>query len=246
MAWGDAFLHGQLHEGLRYDIVKGPAVSGAHTYKSLCVAAKQEEHRLEELQKRQQYRKPSGQPEGTRQQQPRKHVVGKPAYEQARPSYGVRKCYICNKPGHYAFQCKAKRTESSGQKKKPVERPAAKQVSTEHVSPSPEQVGGISDQGGGDSKQKEVSPLDLLLSSSGDEEETIRMVRVVDKGSLPHLAKVLIQGVPAEGLVDSGADITIIGGELFRKVAAAARLKKHDFQKADQTPRTCDRVTYEL
>ena len=35
------------------------------------------------------------------------------------------------------------------------------------------------------------------------------------------------------GIIDSGADITIMGGELFKKVAAAARLKKRDFKKAD-------------
>ena len=51
----DAFLYGQLHEGLQYEIMAGSAVSGAHTYKSLCVATKHEEHRMEELQMRQRY-----------------------------------------------------------------------------------------------------------------------------------------------------------------------------------------------
>ena len=31
-------LHGQLQEGLRYDIMTAPAVSGSHGYKELCVA----------------------------------------------------------------------------------------------------------------------------------------------------------------------------------------------------------------
>ena len=30
-----------------------------------------------------------------------------------------------------------------------------------------------------------------------------------------------LQGVPVEGIVDSGADITIINGEVFKKVAAS-------------------------
>lgn len=50
-----------------------------------------------------------------------------------------------------------------------------------------------------------------------------------------------IQGVLAYGIVDSGADITIIGGELFKKVAAVARLKKRDFKVANKTLRNYDR-----
>ena len=40
------------------------------------------------------------------------------------------------------------------------------------------------------------------------------------------------------GIIDSGADITIIGGELFKKVATGAKLKKRDFKKPDKVPRT--------
>ncbi len=39
----ETFLHSQLQEGLRYDVMKGPAVSGAQTYRELCVAARNEE-----------------------------------------------------------------------------------------------------------------------------------------------------------------------------------------------------------
>ena len=53
-------LHGQLQEGLRYDIMKAPAVSGSHGYKELCLASRNEEKRLAELAKRRQYSKPSG------------------------------------------------------------------------------------------------------------------------------------------------------------------------------------------
>ena len=72
----DVFLYGQLHEGLQYEIMAGSAVSGAHTYKSLCVAAKHEEHRLEELQKRQRYQK-SG---GTAENNPNKGPPRKPQF----------------------------------------------------------------------------------------------------------------------------------------------------------------------
>ena len=42
-------LHGQLQEGLLYDIMKAPAVSGSHGYKELCLAPRNEEKRLAEL-----------------------------------------------------------------------------------------------------------------------------------------------------------------------------------------------------
>ena len=44
-------LHGQLQEGLIYDIMKAPAVSGCRGYKELCLAARNEEKRLIELAK---------------------------------------------------------------------------------------------------------------------------------------------------------------------------------------------------
>jgi len=54
------------------------------------------------------------------------------------------------------------------------------------------------------------SDIDFLLSS-GDEAE-VRIVRVNDKGSIPQCVRVLVQGVPAYGLIDSGTDISIVGG----------------------------------
>lgn len=58
--------------------------------------------------------------------------------------------------------------------------------------------------------------------------------------------KVELQGVPVYGLVDNGADISIIGGSLFRKVATVARLKKRNFKTADRTPRTYDLRPFRL
>ena len=54
----DALLYAQLQEGLKYELMKAPAVSGALDYHTLCVAAKSEERRLAELQKRRQYQSP--------------------------------------------------------------------------------------------------------------------------------------------------------------------------------------------
>ena len=45
----DMLLHGQLQEGFRYDLMTAPTVSGAHGYRQLCVAARNEEECLAEL-----------------------------------------------------------------------------------------------------------------------------------------------------------------------------------------------------
>ena len=60
-------------------------------------------------------------------------------------------------------------------------------------------------------------------------------MRVADKGSRQQYADVQLQGVTARGIIDSGSDITIMGGELFRKVAAVARLQKSQFRRPDKT-----------
>ena len=53
----DELLYGQLYEGLRYDIMLSPAVSGSQGFKELCTATKGEERRLAALRQRQQYTK---------------------------------------------------------------------------------------------------------------------------------------------------------------------------------------------
>ena len=55
-----------------------------------------------------------------------------------------------------------------------------------------------------------------------------------------------IQGVPARGLVGTGCDITIIGGQLFRHVAAMARLRKRHFKPPDKAPHTYNRQPFHL
>ena len=58
--------------------------------------------------------------------------------------------------------------------------------------------------------------------------------------------RVLIQGVPVYGIIDTAADITIIGDQLFRKVASVARLKKKHLKPADKTPRNYDQRPFRL
>ena len=68
-------------------------------------------------------------------------------------------------------------------------------------------------------------PMQYLFSDS-DSSDEIRQVCVQDKGSQPHCAKLNVQGVPVDGVVDSGADITTMGGDLFKRVATVAKLRK--------------------
>ena len=46
-------------EGLQYNLMKAPAVSGAQTYPELCMAAKNEEKHQAELKKWQEYQRPT-------------------------------------------------------------------------------------------------------------------------------------------------------------------------------------------
>ena len=53
-------------------------------------------------------------------------------------------------------------------------------------------------------------------------------LRVSDKGSRPQYVNIQVQGISTSGVIDTDADIIVMGGELFKKVAAAARLRKKD------------------
>ena len=84
------------------------------------------------------------------------------------------------------------------------------------------------------------------LSSDSDSSDGVHQVHVSDKGSKPHCAKVNVQGVPMNGVVDSGADITIMGGEMFKHVAAVGKLRKKDFKSSDTTPHNYDQHPFHL
>ena len=65
---------------------------------------------------------------------------------------------------------------------------------------------------------RDDNPLDYLLPDLSDLEDVseVKQIRLGDQGSHPQHAKVVIGGVPMESLVDSGSDITILGGEMFK------------------------------
>lgn len=90
-----------------------------------------------------------------------------------------------------------------------------------------------------------VDPMKFLYSSDSDD-GSVHVVCIEDKGSKPRRVLVNIQGIPASGIIDSGADITIINGDLFQKVATVARLKKSGFKKPDRIPVTYDQKPFTL
>ena len=124
----------------------------------------------------------------------------------------TRKCHYCKKIRHVMRDCRKKKIDDARRNQQPL----AKQVTT--------------------NQPQECRDLfDLLFSSDSESEEAVRQIIVTDKGSRAQHARVSVQGVPANGVIDTGVDITIMGGELFARVAAAARLRK-DFRKSDKTP----------
>ena len=138
----------------------------------------------------------------------------------------IKRCFICNKVGHLKKDCR--------QNRRPEQRVRTNQVrEPQQQEPQPATC-----------TSTIADPLTFLQSSS--DEEIVHQIRVSDKGSLTQCVKITVQGVPVYGIIDSGADITIIGGRLFKRVALAVRLKKKDFMKPDKTPRIYDQKPFTL
>ena len=68
-----------------------------------------------------------------------------------------------------------------------------------------------------------VDPLPLLYS---DSDGMVDIVRVSKKDSKPQCVTTEVQGVSISDIIDTGVDITIMGGELFKKFVATARLRR--------------------
>ena len=234
-----AFLYGQMQEGLKHNLMHSPNVSGALTYWELVMAAKNEERRQSELKKRRQYQNPPKTPATA------PTIRKSPSNAGTSPSkpHGSERCGTfcdhCRKPGHWKQDCRRRmRSESSGrspQGQGQSSSAAKAHTKTVQTSPTP------------GAEQPGVDPVSLLYSSSEEnEDDQVRIVRVHDEGSRLHYAEVHLQGVPAQGIIDSGADITIMGAELFKKVVAANKIKKRAFHKPDKVPHTYDQKTFTL
>ena len=70
----DTLLYLQLKESLLLSLQESPAVSDAQIYKEMCIAARREEWRLNELKKKQQYLMKIDQPDIS--YKPKKQILG--------------------------------------------------------------------------------------------------------------------------------------------------------------------------
>ena len=218
----DAFLFSQLQAGLKLTLIESPAVSGSTSYKQLCVSAKQEEKRQSELRRLRQQQERQSRTQNSRQS-PGHRPPSRPTNPtEHRPP---RECYVCGKTDHIAKQCKLRKSESIAVEARPT-----KKVSAVTSTPTASNV-------------ITANPMQFLDS---DSDGSVSMVRVTDRGSHLRRVHVDIAGVPAVGLIDTGADISIMGPELFKKVAAVAGLKKRQLKPADKLPHTYDRRTFKL
>ena len=55
-----------------------------------------------------------------------------------------------------------------------------------------------------------------------------------------------MSGVPLDGVVDTGADITLIGAEAFKRIATVAKLCQRDLKRPDKTSWTYDQKTFHI
>lgn len=86
-----------------------------------------------------------------------------------------------------------------------------------------------------------ATPLDLLYLSSEDESTDVRHIVVPDGGSQAHCTRVTVQGVPTYGVVDTAADITIMGDHCSNTLQLL-----RDFHKPDKTPHSYVNDTFKI
>ena len=250
-------LHSQLQEGLRYRILQAPSVSGAQRYSELCLAAKNKEKRQAELHKREKYRREGTTPSGTSTRPstypptqsaasrtpPTSVPTSATTPSQLRQSYSApvdsrrpRRCYTCGSAEHLAKQCPQGKGESQGRRDGTgtghIARTNVVQADRVEPVPSPLELG---------------DPRDCLLSSGSESDGgDVKRIEVSDQGSHSQSVVVEIEGVPVRGVVDTGSDITIIGGHLFKHVATTARLRKRQFKPPDRLPRAYNHQPFRL
>ena len=121
----EALLHGQFQKGLRMELMKSPSVSGAQSYPTLCLAAKNEERRLAQLKKRQRYKDTSGmQQTATQASQLKFNPRQQPMADERKSTSSSsgqtqKKCYTCGSTKHLQRDCTMPNTESKGGNQKP-------------------------------------------------------------------------------------------------------------------------------
>ena len=75
-------------------------------------------------------------------------------------------------------------------------------------------------------------------SDSKHSDSSVSTVHIEDMGSRPRKVTVTstVQGIPARGVIDSDADITIINADLYKNIEATAKLRKKAIKQPDKVP----------
>ena len=141
-----------MQEGLRLEVMRSAAVSGAGSYQALCLASKNEERRLAELTKRLQYRKaatPSAPPYSSTTALDPNRIKQCPS-SSFKPK-GKLTCFNCGEVGHFP------KSESRGKFQNKYSGRSTKRVSSKETPSQP--------------PEDTSDPLEYLLSGSEDEDE---------------------------------------------------------------------------
>ena len=112
-------------------------------------------------------------------------------------------CFKCHRIGYYGQDCRAFGSES---REHPGDECRARLGITNQVQ-SHHRAQALTP-----TAQEQSLSLDDLFDYSDSKKTEIHQVRVQDKGSSPRQAQVEREGVPATGVIDSWADVAIIGG----------------------------------
>ena len=103
----EAFLYGQLQDGLHPELMQNPSVSGAMNYQELCMAARNDEQRQFELKKRRLYQLPVRDQERSSQPLWRQWsgATQQTNHQASQNISSNKQCYNCEKLGHLAKDC---------------------------------------------------------------------------------------------------------------------------------------------
>ena len=227
-------MYNQLHAGLKLTLVENLTVLGSLTYQQLYLAVKQDEQRLADLQRCKQYC------EHLYSRRDQRSDPKSPVVQPSSNMYSDKSLQrLCGSTEHMACECRKKRNkstpaleekwligkQSNGKTYQSDGKSGARTVQSSNLDPTSFLYSfDDNDNDGTDEAQIASAP-----------KKRVRMVLIKDKGSQQCMVTVNFQGFPVKKAC-GGADIIIINGRAFKKVAAVSCLKKKAFIAAVKTP----------